>query len=50
MKFLLASLKTLTNSEQYTNSRIKVLFWLSFAARPSIFSSVLSSAFFATVY
>jgi hypothetical protein len=31
MKFLLASLKTLTNTENSSNSRVKFLFRLSFA-------------------
>jgi hypothetical protein len=38
MKFLLASLKTLTISKNYSESRIKFLFRLSFALIARIFS------------
>ncbi len=40
MKFLLASLKTLTNAKNCSESRIKFLFRLSFALIGQVFSGV----------
>jgi hypothetical protein len=42
MKFLLASLKTLTKSKNYSESRIKFLFRLSFALIGKIFQCTFS--------
>ncbi len=45
MEFLLASLKTLTNSKNWSESRIKFLFWPSFVFIGQLFSVYIHSSF-----